>query len=788
MKCNLPLLRLSFLILFVALIFTHYLHAQSLDTTFRSPLLKRTSEVYKMIELADKKILIAGDINYFENKNVGRIVRLNPDGSLDKTFRVNLPSDFYPYKMEIMNSGHILVYDFNRLFKLGPNGAVKKSMDLQGLSAVTPLPNDKFMICTWSGGLYRYRSNFTLDPTFPNTDGFANGYITDLEIQGKKYIISGSFSQVNGVNKNDLARLFHNGTVDNTFDTGIGTDDHIGSLTIQPDGRIFPGHTYINSYNGQYGVGGVIRLNKDGSRDSTFTSPQIYGPISTVVLVNDKILIDAYPYGVIKLNSDGSLDNNFISIEDGMGFTPTFTMVADSFLVVGGLKTIGGDYGIAKFNGQGVLQPGFRPALSRVGLITSLTKSNKKLIIGGDFFLANRHHTLNVARLHANGSVDQSFISSENNGDVFMLDVLQNGSILVSAERDFIRLNPNGDKDPAFEFHPFNTLYQVNKFAVQPDGNIVAGGPNGIYRLNGNGGEDTTFNIGTGICCISLTAFDFDFHEAGKIVYGSLFNEFNGVPVNKLTRLNPNASVDTTFDIGSGPNNAVYRIKSLQNKSLIIGGWFSEFNGIATSNGFIRLEPDGTIDTTFKSTLSLPTQEYVVDVEEFANKIIIVTGSLTGYNILALEEDGSRSTDFVLPTELTQLDNISGLYIADDNVMYAYGNISLQNQEKPASIVKIIYDSPEIGPSLREAEALSTETYETPVTFRTYPNPSQNEIKFNTDQDYQIKIIKFSGEIVLESRIGGGVNTLDISSLKPDTYVIQMSSGKGKQTSILIKN
>ena len=129
--------------------------------------------------------------------------------------------------------------------KLGPNGRLKNKVEIQGISSVTPLPSGKFFVSTWSGGLYRYKGNFSIDTTFPNQNNFADGPITDLAIQENKYIICGSFTTVNGVAKNDLARLRPNGTVDNSFDTGTGTNDYINYIVVNPvDGMIYMG-SYI---------------------------------------------------------------------------------------------------------------------------------------------------------------------------------------------------------------------------------------------------------------------------------------------------------------------------------------------------------------------------------------------------------------------------------------------------------------------------------------------------------------------------------------------------------------
>ena len=216
MKTTFPIQGCKPLVLLLLLI-SYSVSGQKIDSTFKSPLVQRASEAYEIVQQPDGKILLAGDIAFFDSKNVGKVVRLNLDGSLDKTLQADLPANFIPVNMELTSSGNILLYDYSRIIKLGPNGRFKNIIEMNGVASVTPLANDKFMVSTWSGGLYRYKGNFSIDSSFPNQDRFADGAITDVAIQDNKLVLCGSFTMVRGVLKNDLARLFLNGTVDNTL-------------------------------------------------------------------------------------------------------------------------------------------------------------------------------------------------------------------------------------------------------------------------------------------------------------------------------------------------------------------------------------------------------------------------------------------------------------------------------------------------------------------------------------------------------------------------------------------
>jgi uncharacterized delta-60 repeat protein len=412
-----------------------------------------------------------------------------------------------------------------------------------------------------------------------------------------------------------------------------------------------------------------------------------------------------------------------------------------------------------------------------------MDKLKNKLIVAGDFFMLNKHRTNNVARINPNGSVDVNFKSVNNAGSAFQCSVLPDGKVLLSGFFDFVRLTQNGDVDAGFEFSPYRNLYQVQYFNAQDDGKIIAGGPGGVYRLNSDGSGDGSFDEGTGFCCIGLSVFGLDVQSSGKAIYGAIFDEFNGTPVNKMARLNHDASVDLTFDIGSGPNGPVYKIKALSNDDLIVAGWFSEFDGHAFPGGLVKLKKDGLLDTTFHANFTPPTSYF--DFKEFHNKILVAAYIDGKYNLTALNQNGEIATDFLFPSEIVAVKNESKFFVRDNNSFFILGNLTIDGQSRPTTLTKILY-SP-VAP-LQTLSISSTDVSTDVVKYKTFPNPSQREITFDVAQPYDLRIVKFTGEVVIETKVDQTNNSVDISKLRPETYVIQLISGGKRQTSILIKN
>ena len=257
-------------------------------------------------------------------------------------------------------------------------------------------------------------------------------------------------------------------------------------------------------------------------------------------------------------------------------------------------------------------------------------QSDGKVLAGGYFSEFSGISQNNLIRINSDGSKDTSFdIGSgfTSTGffafpSVFSVKVQSNGKILAggsfstfngSTQNSLIRLNTDGSKDTSFDIGSgfgdgFGGEGTVNSCAVQSDGKILAGGffsefngasQNRLIRLNTDGSKDTSFDIGDGFnSLIESIAIQSD----GKILAIGGFSTFSGSSENYLIRLNSDGSKDSTFDIGTGPNNSLgARIKSIGIKTdgtILAGGNFQTYKGVSSIN-FISLNNDGSINKTF---------------------------------------------------------------------------------------------------------------------------------------------------------------------------------------------
>jgi uncharacterized delta-60 repeat protein len=270
-------------------------------------------------------------------------------------------------------------YDTANITKVNPNGGVKSTYremgwlnygPEQGLSKFNKLlftQDDKVIaggrFDQWeaSGYTYEYYNARNILELNQNERTYYRGYPIAIDINGSgingfnnmvndiaqqpadgKFIIVGDFTSYSSTTKNGIIRITTGGTVDTSFVIGsgftmdFGYDFSVKCVEIQSDGKILIGG-YFYKYNG-YTSRGIIRLNADGTRDTTFTSNfnslfTSAGYYVNVIRVDagGKILVGGNfgstlgsifsgysSNGIIRLNFDGTLDTTFTT---SSGFT-----------------------------------------------------------------------------------------------------------------------------------------------------------------------------------------------------------------------------------------------------------------------------------------------------------------------------------------------------------------------------------------------------------------------------------------------------------------------------------
>lgn len=348
---------------------------------------------------------------------------------------------------------------------------------------------------------------------------------------------------------------------------------------------------------------------------------------------------------------------------------------------------------------QGAIDPTFNPTDNGFGygdgangiVYTSAVQADGKIIVGGTFTNFNGTTKNNVARLNADGSNDLTFNSGAGaNGEVWTCAVQSDGKIIIggnftsyngTARTRIARINTDGTID--LTFNPgTGANNDIETVSIQSDGKIIIGGQftnyngtaiNRIARIDANGAIDPTFVIGTGSDNIVYTSV---IQSDGKIIIGGSFTNVNGVARTRVARINTDGSTDVSFTTGSGANNIVFTSAIQSDGKIIIGGAFTTYSATA-SNRITRLNTNGTPDVTF--TIGTGANNNLQDLKIQSDGKIIITGDFTAFNgttinrLARLNTNGSLDVTYSIGSGPTVSTGGNGVYAcalqADDKAI-----------------------------------------------------------------------------------------------------------------------
>ncbi len=261
----------------------------------------------------------------------------------------------------------------------------------------------------------------------------------------------------------------------------------------------------------------------------------------------------------------------------------------------------------------------------------------------------------------------------------------------------------DGANDPTFNtiddgsFGNTNAANEnIREIIVQPDGKIIIGGYftayNGttitrIARLNTDGSIDNTFNPGSGF---NGNIYSMVLQPDGGIIVGGNFTKFNGTSMNCIARLNADGSLDNTFNLGSGFNDAVESLSLQVDGKIIVGGDFTSFNG-GLANYITRLNTDGTVDASFNSGSGFNTYVYSTTLQS-DGKIIVggVFGSFNGTainRIARLNSDGSIDASFLIGNGFNN--TVWAIDVQSDGKIIVGGNFTAFNGTAKNRIIRL---------------------------------------------------------------------------------------------------
>ncbi len=447
----------------------------------------------------DGKILIGGIFTSFNEVSRNQTARLNSDGSLDMSFNPGSNSFLLGniYSINPLPGGKVIVGgEFfggvtfggsNEIRVFNADGSSDSSVRfnttaLGGVRAIAVQPDGKILV----GGNFDRPGNGTVNQIFRlNPDGSldanfgvsstifsssSNGQINSIIVQPDGKIIVAGVNLVVRINNSlglitGIARLNADGTADDSFTSGnVPTARGFNAAALQPDGKI----VVVWGYNQPNGIptGGIARLNSDGSLDTSFNS-SLTALFNTVIIESDgKILIGgAFSLGfvnsqtgtisyngVIRLNFDGSRDTTFVPATTAdfkagrMTEISALSLQADGKILIGGgiyTGTATTPAGIARLNSDGTLDAAFNllsiSSVADTAHVEDISPlSNGKILVGGFFDSIGSQARSNIARLNADGTLDNSFITTTDN-TVYKITKQADGKVLIGG--DFEKVN-----------------------------------------------------------------------------------------------------------------------------------------------------------------------------------------------------------------------------------------------------------------------------------------------------------------------------------------------------------
>ena len=599
----------------------------------------------------DGKILIGGGFGSYNNVQKRSLARLNSDGSVDMSF-----------------------------------GNPLAGMDVTaGAYAIALLPDGKILVgglastSTYAGFLRRVNADGTLDLTF-SFIAVADGAVRCIAVQPDgKILVGGEFTTYAGSPRNGFARLNADGSLDAGFNPGLlaGTEGYV--VALGANGKILIGGR--GSSNGF-----INRMNADGTIDNTWSSSTLTNDpggglapcVRSIVLQPDGKLVIAGrfdKYGitvrqnVLRLNSNGTLDTGFAANPGADDYVYSVLALPDGKMLIGGMfSTYAGiaSMRVARLHPDGALDTGFSTGTGlfdwAVNCLASTPGGN--VVAGGAMLAFNQTGQRYLIQVTASGSVDTTF-NPQTGANAYVKAILEqpDGKTIIGgyftsynglSYKRIARFNPDGSPDETFAPGSGGNG-PVERMVLQPDGKILIIGPftnfggisrPRIARLNADGSVDGSFDPGSGannaIYCMALQA-------DGKIVIGGSFTSYNGTLINRVARLNPDGSLDPSFNPGTGPNSVVWALDLQPDGKIMIAGAFTIYNGIFRIR-IARLHTDGSLDSGFTANPGANDAIYACTV--LPNGKILIGGVFTSYagaarnRIARVNSDGTPDTGF----------------------------------------------------------------------------------------------------------------------------------------------
>lgn len=633
----------------------------SIDPTFNKGMgFSITIEFIKL--QADEKIIISGNIyNVYPGKQ-NTLVRLNKDGTIDNTFSFDAAPISGFLSCVIDANGKIIVAG-SKAYRLNTDGSLDATFDVSGtgpgdgtyapLIHTISLQSDGKLILggdfhTYNGKtqhtLVRLNTDGTVDDSFSGNTKNTSGFITTSNIQPDgKIMIGGNFYNYNDTPIQQIARLNTDGSLDAAFNPGgAGTDQYVSSILIQPDGKIIFAGIFL-SYSGVF-VNSIARVSSEGVLERTFNPGKGFDtePVVKVQQPDGKVLLSGgyagysnslHPFlrGVNRMNLDGSNDDTFNAPICNTVRVNQFQLLPDGKIIITGAvlgTSYDTKYAVYRLNSDGSVDESFIPIVTITNdnafspaIACIEVQSDGKIILAGFFNRINGAAFNNIARLNADGTIDDTFnAGAGTNSSIKNVIIQPDQKILLAgyftsyngtAVKYITRLNPNGTIDNSFATPGTGLSMVPATMTLQPDGKIILAGDkyfksfNGInkkliLRLNANGTLDNGFDCSIPVDPESSVIVCLLQQDGKIIIAGAIAFSYGNLDY-RVFRLNADGSLDDVFP-GVGFDAVIFSGLIQNDGDILLGGSFRNYKKMSYNN-IIRFTGDPNYSDIIRGTI-----------------------------------------------------------------------------------------------------------------------------------------------------------------------------------------
>ena len=781
--------------------------------------------VKELLLSPDGAILAAGQFTMYNGRSVSGVAKMDLNGKLvDDLEPIDGPNTNLISTFSVWDDGSMIITGAfqaigtqlrNRIARLHADGSLDTAFDpgigVNGtINSVAVLPDGRTMIAgsftEVSGDPYgriaRLLPDGSPDPTFASSIGADLGISALKVLPDGKIIIAGSFDHYNGISTPKIARLWPDGTLDETFDPGSGPDERIGSMDIAPDGSIWITGLFT-SYNG-VAVSRFARLTSNGALHPGFDPLPATMGINSFLRVdtNGDVYLgnissyDGTAAGLVKIAPDGSLIGSFSpEIPSIQSNVLTVLPLPDGRLVIGGsFWEIDGKprHAIACLQPDGSLDNTFNPSRGPSRKVNCLAHyDQERIMVGGEFTHYNDQYYGPLVRLNANGTIDNSFATVLESSPVHDVVVLPDGKVLAggwfffngSGQPDLLRLLADGSLDPTFDVGsgPNNA---VEKILVDDEGRIYISGQfsnvdgvprNRHARLFFDGVLDLEYDPGSiGNSNSSAMAFDPD----GKILM---------MRGGRLVRINEDGSEDLSYGsptIAGG----VEAITSFADGSVLLGGWINAIEQVPYGKFLLKVDPNGIPDLTYMTGEG--PDDSVQNIVLMDDGKVIIGGwfehvdGMPYAGLARLDPNGNLDQSFVSTPGVGDAIQpvVQAILPLSQEKLLIGGGFTSYNGTVKNRLARIMGN---VGVSMDEPVSADQ--------LWIAPNPARDHITFNFRSNGKVKIElydAFGRSVISESAFvnAKASHQIDLSAIASGIYSIVLEDAAGSRTGRIVKH